>query len=284
VSSSGTHEPRPEVLPRLVAIDLDGTLLGGDGQISLRSITALAALAAHGVHVVIATGRPPMMLGELVAATGSSIGYVVGSNGSMISRLPGPELLRLVGFDLELARTAIISLRAADHRFGFALATDAGFAHEPGFAERMPAAIGTDAHPDVLSLGGTEAFKLMVFHPETDARQLVLELPAMIGDRLAVNHMGADAAEIGPVDLDKCAGLVWLCEHLGIEAAQVIAFGDDWNDLTMLQWAGHGVAMANADERVRLLADEIAPSHRDDGVAVVIERLLEQFSSETPGP
>ena len=96
----------------------------------------------------------------------------------------------------------------------------------------------------------------------------------ILGPELAVTHMGADCVEIGPAGIDKAAGLAWLCAHLGVDRADVVAFGDEHNDHAMLRWAGHGVAMANANEQTRALADEIAPSNVDDGVAVVIERLL----------
>jgi hypothetical protein len=86
--------------------------------------------------------------------------------------------------------------------------------------------------------------------------------------------MGADCVEIGPAGIDKATGLAWLCTHLGIDPADVVAFGDEYNDHEMLRFAGHGVVMANANEHTRALADEIAPSNSDDGVAVVIERLL----------
>jgi hydroxymethylpyrimidine pyrophosphatase-like HAD family hydrolase len=114
----------------------------------------------------------------------------------------------------------------------------------------------------------------MAFHDGHTAHQLLELLPPILGPELAVTHMGADCVEIGPAGIDKAAGLAWLCAHLGVDRADVVAFGDEHNDHAMLRWAGHGVAMANANEQTRALADEIAPANVDDGVAVVIERLL----------
>jgi hydroxymethylpyrimidine pyrophosphatase-like HAD family hydrolase len=130
----------------------------------------------------------------------------------------------------------------------------------------------------VLDIGGTQAFKLIAFHPHIDTYELLDHLPGLLGDhlrsQLVTRHLGADAVELGPAGVDKGSGLAWLCDHLGIAASEVVAFGDEWNDLTMLRWAGHGVAMANADQLVLDHADEIAPSNADDGVAVVLERFL----------
>ncbi|MFW2335242.1 HAD family hydrolase, partial [Ilumatobacter sp.] len=79
---------------------------------------------------------------------------------------------------------------------------------------------------------------------------------------------------IGPASDDKGAGLRWLCDHLHVDADRVIAIGDELNDLSMLEWAGRGVAVANADERVREAADDVIGSNLDDGVAIFLERFV----------
>lgn len=260
----------------LVAIDLDGTLLQPDGTITDRALEALDAARRAGIVIVAATGRPPMMLGGVTDRIGHLLDYAVGSNGTMVAKFPGAELMRLVGFRAAQARSAIETLRTHDPAFRFALATDAGFAHEPGFAERMPVDLGSEPVDDVLGLDGDEAYKLMVFHPTIGAHRLVEELPLILGETLTVNHMGADAAELGPADVDKGAGLAWLCEQIGVDAETVLAVGDDWNDLTMLAWAGWGVAVANADARVRERADQVIGANTDDAVAEMIETLVQQ--------
>ena len=159
----------------------------------------------------------------------------------------------------------------------FALATDNGFVHEEGFAELMPAAVHDDPVGDVLSIGGTTAYKLLVFHSERSLDELLDEVPVLIDPLdtgFAVRHMGAQAAEIGPADDDKGAGLRWLCDHLSVNAADVIAVGDELNDLSMLEWAGRGIAVENADPRVRAAAGEVIGSNTDDGVARFLESLL----------
>lgn len=266
--------------PRLIAMDLDGTLLDPSGRITVRTAEVLSALAARGIVLVAATGRPPMLIGDLVEASRGAISHVVGGNGALVARFPGPETLRLIAFEAAAARDAVVRLRDVDPRFGFALATELGFAHEPGFAGRLPVPMDTAPTPDVLELGGDQAFKLMVFHPEIGVRRLIDELPPLLGPELAVSHLGADAAEIGPAEIDKGSGLAWLCGELGIPATDVWAFGDEHNDLSMLRWAGRAVVMATATDEVRAAADEIAPANSDDGVAQVLERLLDPGSRE----
>ena len=272
----------------LIALDLDGTLLNGSGQVSDRAASAIAAAQAAGHRVVIATGRPPDVAMPVTRQLAGHVTHIVGGNGSIISTFPQtadgePELIHLIGFPIDDAVHAVTVLRADQPDFGFALATDAGFAHEPGFRELMPASVPTDTVADVLKLGGTQAFKLLAFHPERSVHDLIATLPAFLAAHpppngwatpLAVGHLGAEAVEIGPASSDKSAGLRWLCDHLGVAAADVIAIGDESNDITMLEWAGRGIAMGNADHRVKAIANEVIAANTDDGVARFLESLI----------
>jgi len=271
--------------PTLIALDLDGTLLDHRGRLTERTVTAIESAVDAGFLVVLATGRPPHMAVPVTEALVGTVHHVVGGNGSIISTFPpsldeDPELLHLIGFDLDDALAVVATLRDHDDRFGFALATDAGFAHEPGFADLMPAAVHDDPVADVTTIGGTQAFKLLAFHPTRSVHDLVAAVPAVIAGRtsteLLVSHMGADAIEIGPANADKCTGLRWLCDHLGVAVADVIAVGDEWNDITMLEWAGRSIAVANAATEVKAVVDEVIGSNHEDGVAAFLESLVER--------
>lgn len=261
---------------RLIATDLDGTLLGPAGRVSPRNVQALRAAHAAGVHVVIASGRPPFMVAPLATELGGAVTHGVLANGSVVCTLPDEQVLRAVRFEVDVAVDVVHRLRALDRGYGFALATDAGFAHERGFVERMPMSPPVPVTTDALDAvrGSREAVKLMAFHDDHTAHELLELLPTILGPDLSVTHMGADCVEIGPAGIDKVTGLAWLCDHLGVAAADVVAFGDEFNDNEMLRWAGHGVAMANAHPVTRQLADEVTASNADDGVAIVIERLV----------
>jgi Cof subfamily protein (haloacid dehalogenase superfamily) len=261
---------------RLLATDLDGTLLGTDGAISARSVAALHAAREHGWYVVLATGRPPFMVDLLMPELSGAVTHGVLANGSVVCTLPDQRVLHTIQFDLDSARHAVEVLRRHDAGYGFALATDAGFAHQPGFAERMPAPQIIAPSVDAMEAaeGATVAIKLMAFHDRYSAHELLALLPTLLDEHLSITHVGADCVEIGPVGVDKGAGLSWLCGELGVDAADVVAFGDEFNDHQMLRWAGHSVAMANAHPATRALADEIAASNLDDGVAAVVERMI----------
>jgi hypothetical protein len=171
----------------------------------------------------------------------------------------------------------VVQLRAHDPRFGVAIASERGFTHEAGFFERMPvAAPDLDPVPDALvgHEDATTVVKLLAFHPDHDAHELMSLLPPVLGEGLAVNHMGADAVEIAPAGADKGVGLRWLCTRLGIDASEVVAIGDEINDLPMFRAAGRRVAVENGNPVLKLAADEIVPPNAEDGVAQFVEQLL----------
>ena len=170
---------------RLLATDLDGTLLGPTGRISDRNVAALRAAHDAGMIVVIASGRPPVLATEVVARLDGAASYGVMANGSVICTFPDATPLRQIRFDLHTAVDALRLLRRTDPQFGFALATDTGFAHEPGFVARMPVFPGEPVDDAlVAAAGASEALKLMVFHHTLDARDLLVTLPHVLGPDL----------------------------------------------------------------------------------------------------
>ncbi|MEQ1698720.1 MAG: HAD family hydrolase [Ilumatobacteraceae bacterium] len=265
------------MLPRLIATDLDGTLLDPTGQLRPRSAAALQAAADAGIIVVFATGRPPIVAGIEVAAAGHGVHYGVMANGTIICTLPDAQVLHAITFSTDMAREAVHALRAADPDYGFALATDRGFTAEAGFHERMPVQHGAN-EPVADALAGHDGseytIKLLAFHHRHGAHELLQQMPSIVGPDLVVSHMGAEAVEIAPAGADKGVGLRWLCAHLDIDGSDVLAFGDEINDLPMFEFAGRRIAVENANPAVRDAADEVTASNADEGVAETIERLL----------
>jgi Cof subfamily protein (haloacid dehalogenase superfamily) len=261
---------------RLLALDLDGTLLDPAGTVTPRSVEALRAAHEAGVTIVIASGRPPFLAAGAVEALAGIVTHGVMANGSLICTLPDGAALRAIHFPIELAVGAVRLLRSLDPEYGFALATANGFASEAGFFERMGSASELPVSEDALevAVGVDVARRLMVWHRTITTYDLLDRLPSLLGSELSVGHLGADAAEILPCGTDKASGLRWLCDHLDVDRADVVAIGDEYNDHDMLRWAGHGVAMGNADPVTKQLADSITLTNAEDGVAVAVERLL----------
>ncbi|MBI3943551.1 MAG: HAD family phosphatase [Chloroflexi bacterium] len=259
---------------RLVATDLDGTLLRPGGTISERSRHTLAAVVAAGITVVLVTGRPPRSVRGMAQDAGVQ-GLAICCNGAIIYDLDQEAVVQHSPMSIEVATRLIADIRRAVPGVCFALEFGLTFGWEPAFGtigavEADPARLQGDA----LDLCTAPVTKLIVRHAEM-SRDALFEITRQVaGDAASVTFSGAPFIEVSAAGIHKASALADLCARRGIAASQVIAFGDMPNDLPMLQWAGHSVAVANAHPKVRALADEITASNAEDGVALVLERRL----------
>jgi Cof subfamily protein (haloacid dehalogenase superfamily) len=262
---------RREGILRLAAIDLDGTLLRPDGTLSERSRAALGRARAAGIRVVLVTARGPRSVRLLGAELGLD-GSAICSNGAITLDLVTGEVVRTQPLGAEIAARLVRELRARLPGILFAAESEE-IALEPGFAawEWEPPA-GT-RYADGLELVAEPVAKLIVRH-DTHALEAIAEAAReLAGDDAAVTIPGPWTVEISAAGVSKAAALAELCAELGVAPEEVVAFGDYPNDLPMLEWAGHAVAVANAHPDVLRVADEVTASNADDGVALVLERL-----------
>jgi hydroxymethylpyrimidine pyrophosphatase-like HAD family hydrolase len=266
------------VLPRLVATDLDGTLLRSDGTIDARTRRALAAVEAAGVPVVLCTARPPRWMRPLAQATGHR-GLAVCGNGSIIFDLHTETVLETFPFAVEVAREVVARMRGALPDATWAIERHGAFAREPRYVPHWPVPDDTIV-AELDALLAEPALQLMVRHPWLTGDELLAQARALVGDLAELSHSSnADTLlEIGAAGVSKASGLAVLCERRGIDRAEVLAFGDMPNDLAMLEWAGRSIAVANAHAEVMRIADEVTASNDEGGVAQVLERLLERGS------
>ena len=265
---------------RLIATDLDGTLLDSTSSVSPRTRAALDAARARGIHVVPVTARQPIGL-RTIAADAAFEGWALCSNGAYAVHLTDGRMLFAEELPAETIRTLAEALRASIPGLLFASVRDAGetFVAEHGYAEIADL---TDHKRDPKTMGGVPldevvsapSLKFVIRHPELAPSVLYDALRALDLDGFEATLSGAPFLEVMAEGVTKASGLARLCMHLGIDRGDVIAFGDALNDVEMLRWAGHGVAMADADDIVQDAADETTASNDDDGVARVIERIL----------
>ncbi len=263
---------------RLAAFDLDGTIMGPDQCISPRVRKTLAATQSRGVVVTLATGR--MFTTVLPYALDLGIDApLLSCQGGWIQWTHGETPLLRIPLPVDIARDAI-ALAEQQHWHTILYADGDIFLRElrepPSFYEAL---LGLDNAlvPDWERVFAAHTPDKVLFVAEAE------EIPA-IGDVLRATFEGraqifrshARFIEVVPLGVDKGAGLSWLASHLGIAREEVLAAGDQENDVPMLEWAGTGVAMGNAPEHVQAVADWIAPSWEDDGVAVALERFVLQ--------
>jgi Cof subfamily protein (haloacid dehalogenase superfamily) len=255
--------------PRLVATDLDGTLVRTDGSISERTRTVLAAVEAQGVPVVFVTGRPLRWAAEVFEHVGDH-GLAVVSNGALVWDVAAdrPRLRREI--DPETVRRVAAELRDAVPGSTFAVETLAGLALEPTYLERHPVPAGARRAP-LAELVDGPVLKLMARHEELGAQDYWDAAELAIGEQVTITWSSTSTMlEISAADVTKASTLALVADSLGVAPAEVIAFGDMPNDLQMLAWAGTSYAMANAHPSVLAAVDRVAPSNDEDGVASVL--------------
>nr|WP_046494080.1 HAD family hydrolase [Streptomyces odonnellii] len=260
---------------RLVATDLDGTLLREDFTVSGRTREALAAITAAGAAHIIVTGRGVPWTQHILDDLGYE-GLAVCGQGAQVYHAGERRLLTSVTLDRQLARLAIAKTEAETGPLALAASRDGldgAVVIGPGY-QVLDGELPALFVDDLAELWAEPLNKVYIQHPELDDDALARAARATVGGLVDVVMAGAGVVEILPLGLNKATGLSLAARRLGVTAADTIAFGDMPNDIPMFAWARHGVAMANAHEELKAVADEITASNEDDGIAVVLEKLL----------
>lgn len=267
--------------PKLVAVDLDGTLLDRDGRVTDANVAALAALP---VPYVIVTGRPwrwmaPVL--EQLPAEGSAIL----ANGALVIDLATGAVLLSRPLRIGIARVCVERLRAAMPDVGFAVEYEdlTPFRYEPAY---RPPWIPADARVGTLDeLLDRDLAKLLCRSASVDAEELEVLAQGVLADVPVVlthSSSGNPLLEISAAGADKGLALQAFAAGLGVDRSDVIAFGDGRNDVPMLRWAGRGVAVANAHPATHAAADAVTASHDEDGVAAELGRWFPEVKALRP--
>lgn len=260
--------------PLVVATDLDGTIVRSDGTIAARTRDALARAEGSGAMVVLVTGRPPRWLDGVADATGHH-GLAVCANGALVYDLHTARVVESFPLAVEIAHDVVARLREAIPGVGFAVESlDNGFGHEPAYQPRWSTTGAAVA--DIDTLLTAPLAKLLARHEELDSDALLAAARAAVSDEVVtMTHSSGDGLlEISAAGISKASTLSVVCGERGLSGDDAVAFGDMPNDLPMLAWAAHSVAVANAHPDVLAAVDEVTASNDDDGVAVVLERLF----------
>jgi hypothetical protein len=283
---------------RMLATDLDGTLLRPDNTVSARTVAALAAAREIGFPVVFVTGRPPRWMPDVVAATGHG-GVAVCANGALLidqdagTVLAAHPLAADVALDVERALTvtvpgttfAVEYVPSGDVR---AITQGSGrpsLGYSPGYRPRLPPRHG----PRIGSLADLVAadavVKLLVRGPAGFGSDELLALAtALVGHRAEITHSSPDdpLLEISAPGVSKGTTLAWYAARLGLGADQVATVGDMPNDVPMLTWAGTSYAVQGAHPAALAATGGRVLPPEEDGVAQLLETLLERASAAGP--
>ena len=278
-SSATTGRParRSPSQIRLVASDLDGTLLDSHEQVSDRTVATIGRAVAAGLWVIAATGRQVTQLPPAVLTSG--VTHAVGSNGAIAMDLTSGEVLFEAFLAPEAAADIVAYLTAEFEDVRFSAVRDRGRRHaaEPGYLDLLTPrelrywAVEVEDLADIVA---QPTLKLTARHPRLSADDLLGVLDASGLSGFHATTSGAPFLEIGGAGVTKATGVARLCGLLDVDATEVLALGDAKNDLELLRWAGIGVAMGNAVPETIDAADWMTGSNDADGVAQAIERVL----------
>ncbi|WP_367380649.1 sugar-phosphatase [Stenotrophomonas cyclobalanopsidis] len=266
----------------LVAIDMDGTLLDPAHKLTERAKAAIAQARALGVHIVLTSGRPVSGLAPFLQELGinGDDDYCIACNGGLVRRLGTGE--NVVEFPLsfedfryceQVARDIGVHFQALDGQRLYTpnqdisryTVIDSHLSHVPLSYRRVE-----DMDPSMSFI------KLMMIDEPEVLDAAIGRLPAELTERFAVLKSAPFFLEVFDHHAGKGPSLQKLAEHLGIDRANVMAIGDQENDLTMLQFAGTSVAMGNAIDAVKAVARFETSTNTEDGVAKAIERFVLQ--------
>ncbi len=266
-------------VPRLIATDLDGTLLRDDKTVSDRTVAALAAAEAAGIEVFFVTGRPARWM-DVVSDHVHGHGLAICANGAVVADLrDGGRFVKVRPLSSEAALAIVHAVRAAAPASSFAVERTSGVRYEPQYPPFKLDPSAQIAPVEQLLDGGERhddpVIKLLAFHPELEPDEF-LELARTVGGDHGLFTRSSPTAllEISGSGVSKASTLAECCAERGITPEQVVAFGDMPNDLEMLGWAGTSYAMANAHPEVLAATTLRTAANTEDGVAAVIEQIL----------
>ena len=265
---------------KLIAVDLDGTLVRSDQSISPRTIDTLVQVQQSGVKMAVASGRPTFGTAHVADALRLADfgGYVMSYNGGEIYDWGTKTRLHAQTLDEDII--PYIYIYAREH--GMPIMTYIGkevvsevenneYINYSVMRNRMTLRKVEDF---VATAQGVGIVKCIIVGDPTLLPALEIEMQETLKGKAGVFRSEPFFLEIVPVGIDKAKGLSILLNKIGMQPSELIAFGDGYNDIPMLQFAGLGVAMGNAAEEIQKAADMVAQSNDDDGIAVLLEKLI----------
>ncbi|SMX67554.1 hypothetical protein BI49514_00473 [Brevibacterium iodinum ATCC 49514] len=270
----------PDILPPydfdlgLVASDIDGTLLLNWKPISTATIDAIHRCQDAGIPFVLVTGRPMRWLAP-IAEQIPDLGRVVCLNGAVVYDIASQSVIDAHTIDSQtLAEiTAAVRVDHPDARFAYET-LNGGFIDREFVTGRPREARIID---DVSELAGEDVVKVLVRLATSDSQAMHDLIDPLVDGTCHASFSEPDngLVELAPFGITKAKTLSDLCDHLGVARSQVMAFGDMPNDIEMLSWAGHGVAMGNALGSVKAIAAAVTEAVDDDGVARYLDAVLD---------
>lgn len=278
---NNNHKNRGEKMIKLIAVDMDGTLLNNEKHIAEAQREALKKTASAGIKVVLCTGRPLFGVLPLYKELdlSSNEGYAILNNGCEIRKTENWTLVR--SFELTGKEIFYLHSLVKDYDIDFTLSDDKHYFCVGKKPNKYTVRDGELVYVPITEITLEEAmsgkyrmFKAMYVGDMDELTKFQENLPADINKFYSICRSQKIILEAMPVGADKGQTLKFLVEQLGIERSEVMAIGDGNNDVEMLEYAGIGVAMANGTEAAKNSAKYITDTNENDGVAKAIYKYV----------
>lgn len=264
--------------PKLIATDLDGTIVPHDEAISHRTIAAFTKARDMGIEIFFVTGRPPRWMGDIREAF--DFGSAICCNGGLLYDLHNDKVLEEWMIEPTELQQAVDLLRGVIPNVSFAVESNVHFHREKAYIPRWDVGMDDVGVDTIDAVTNRPALKLLarLSQQEISADEmLALATPVLQGVVNVTHSANNDSLlEISALGVSKGETLSMMASRIGISAQDSVAFGDNPNDFSMLQWAGRSYAMIDGHHAGPSNAKDVAPPHNQDGVAIVIEQLLER--------
>jgi Cof subfamily protein (haloacid dehalogenase superfamily) len=266
----------PGKRPKLIATDLDGTIVSNYGFISERTVAAFTKAHHLGIEIFFVTGRPPRWMEEIRDTFG--FGNAICANGALLFDLPTHKVVEkwLISVDSQLMIAG--KLRSAIPTISFAIEFDDTFHREIAYVPRWDIGMDNIGVEHIETLMKQPAFKILARCSEGDLssdEMLEIALRELEGIATVTHSNAVDSLlEISAVGVSKGLILAKMAARAGFTAEECVSFGDNPNDFSMLAWTQRSWAMADGHPDARKYAKFVAEPHQEDGVAKIIEELL----------
>jgi Cof subfamily protein (haloacid dehalogenase superfamily) len=237
-------------------------------------VRAIRSVRESGIEFAVVTARAPRWIKEIIGQLGLDSGYAVCSNGAVVVDFDHSVPLLHQTLPASVATRIVEALRSAAPGVAFACERESLSFREPHYVPLWPTPGMQGPDSDALEFVSEAVTKLVVQHPHLSQTELHELVAGICGEEATATISGDVLVEIAAAGVTKAYALSALCDEIGIDTTEVLAFGDMPNDIPMLKWAGYGVAVENAHPDVAAVADEVTAANDHDGVAVVLERIV----------
>lgn len=263
--------------PKIVAMDMDGTVVDHDGVISQRTLDALKLANDKGAHLVFATGRPPRWMQIVRGIPGANI--AICGNGAIVYDLGTEKIVHSSLISPPAAAVVVERLREALPEPTFAVETLHGYTREKAYIPLWDVGVDLVGVNTIEEKLDEALIKILVRSPNEliDVDHMLSRASEALADVAQVTHSALpkdSLLEISAMGVTKGSALAQLAADWDVDQSEVVAFGDNRNDVAMLKWAGLSWAMGNGHAAAIAAAKATADSISNDGVAKVLEELF----------